>query len=110
MTEARYAICFDFPELEGEPLFAVWRQSSSGIAFGQGALGIEGHLGTAAKFLTEDLAEHWLKHCFVDEVAACGTVVEVGSWTLLHHTPLQWAVVASRRLKALGVRARVAAP
>jgi hypothetical protein len=66
--EAKYAICFDFPEIQ-EPLFASWHQ---------GELGFARNVGSSARFSTEESAASWLVK-FGPNVSKFGTVVEVGS-------------------------------
>jgi hypothetical protein len=63
-----YAICFDFPELEGQPLFAGWAGDQLGFAY---------DLRTAAKFDTEEIAENHLRNNWGKQVNQWGTVVEV---------------------------------
>ncbi len=66
----RYAICFDFPEMNGEPVFAGWLN---------GMLQFAPRLETAAKFDTEEIAERWLNNNWSSpEIKGYGTVVEVG--------------------------------
>jgi hypothetical protein len=65
----RYAICFDFPELEGEPLFAG-RDDDLPL--------ITQSLAEAATFDTEDQAEDFLDG-YKEEVRGYATVVEVSA-------------------------------
>jgi hypothetical protein len=63
-----YAICFDWPEMNGEPMFAGWHKGAPGFA---------PQLETAAKFETEEEAERMLKNGYGPSVAVYGKVVEV---------------------------------
>jgi hypothetical protein len=63
-----YAICFDFPERPGEPVFAGWAGDQLGFAFS---------LESAATWDSEEIAERWLNNNYGDETRKCGTVVEV---------------------------------
>jgi hypothetical protein len=63
----RYAICFDFPEFDGEPLFAG-RADDLPL--------ITQSLADAATFPTEDEAEDFLDG-YQEEVRGYATVVEV---------------------------------
>ncbi len=63
-----YAICFDFPEMNGEPIFAGWANEAPGFA---------PKLDTAMVFETEQHAEQFLMLSY-GPIAECGTVVEVG--------------------------------
>ena len=64
-----YAICFDFPEMPGEPQFATWDR---GVPFYGSAL------STSMKFAREEDAERFLQNSYARKLAELGRVVEVG--------------------------------
>jgi hypothetical protein len=68
--QAKFTICFDFPELEGEPQFAGWYKGTPGFA---------PSLASAMLFDDEETAERFLNGSYAAETAECGRVVEVGS-------------------------------
>ena len=68
--EARYTICFDFPEMPGEPQFAGWFKGTPGFA---------PQLETAILFDDEETAQRFLDASYGPEIGECGRVVEVGS-------------------------------
>jgi hypothetical protein len=63
-----YAICFDFPELDDEPLFAGWHQGAPGFAV---------ELSTAMRFQTEAEAERSLVGMYGPVTRKYANVVEV---------------------------------
>jgi hypothetical protein len=65
----KYAICFDFPEAEGEPLFA-------GITH-DGTMGFAPTLRTARFFGSETVAERVLANSYGNETRQYAVVVEV---------------------------------
>jgi hypothetical protein len=65
-----YAICFDFPETSGDPLFAK-RLSD--------ALGWTMNLSAATRFATVDEAQRTLENGYSANVAEYGRVVEVSA-------------------------------
>lgn len=67
MTE--YAICFDFPERPGDPMFA---------GFPNDAPGLMGRLENATRFESEIAAERFLINSYGPETRSYGVVVEVG--------------------------------
>jgi len=64
-----FAICFDFPETPGQPLFAGWLYD--------GGLGFAPRLETAARFDTWEAAERTLENSYGRETRTFGTVVEL---------------------------------
>jgi hypothetical protein len=67
----KFAICFDFPEAPGEPLFAGWA--------GNGTPGFAPTLATAMRFDEWDVAERFLANSYGPSVGECGAVVEVAA-------------------------------
>jgi hypothetical protein len=63
-----FAICFDFPEAPGEPLFAGWAGDAPGFA---------PTLATAMRFDDWDVAERFLANSYGPSIGECGAVVEV---------------------------------
>lgn len=63
-----YAICFDFPEFDGEPLFAGWTGGIPRYAR---------TLATAMRFPTDSEAEAMLRNSYGKETRTYGVVVEV---------------------------------
>jgi len=66
-----YAICFDFPELNGDPVFAGWTGSNPK------QLGFAPKLETAAKWDSEEVAGNFLRNNWGEKISQYGTVVEV---------------------------------
>jgi hypothetical protein len=64
-----YAICFDFPESDGTPMFA-WQNPGE-------PYGLTASLENAAQFEEEEIAERVLRNSFGPSIRECGTVVEV---------------------------------
>jgi hypothetical protein len=69
----KYAICFDFPEAPGEPVFAGWVEEKSGAR----SLGWAPTLKTAAFWDEKEVAQRHLDNGYGDSMRECGTVVEV---------------------------------
>ena len=66
-----YAICFDFPDAAGDPLFAGWLKD--------GGIGFSPTLEKAARFETELVAERVLANSFGSAIGEFGSVVEVAT-------------------------------
>jgi hypothetical protein len=64
-----YAICFDFPEAPGEPIYAGWAGDQLGFA---------PTLTTAATWGDEETAQRYLDN-YGPSIRECGVVVEVSA-------------------------------